>query len=87
MWVTEGAPCHGTTLGPAVSYHIYVPRGGALTCLPHEYDTIEDAVLAFELDHDDAPWCLLDRFDKDRSPFVLRGLVEGSRVAWRPVHC
>jgi hypothetical protein len=63
-------------------YRIHVPRSGKVTRLPEEYDTVEEAILAFELDHDDAPWCLVDRREADKAPFVLRGVVEGSRVAW-----
>lgn len=66
-------------------YHIHVPRGGKVTRLPEEYDTVEEAILAFELDHDDAPWCLVDRRESDKAPFVLRGAVEGSCVAWSNV--
>ena len=68
-----------------VGYHIHVPRGGVVTCLPDEYDTVEDAILAFELEHEDTPWCLVDRREGARAPFVLRGAVEDARVAWRSV--
>ena len=67
------------------SYHIHVPRGGVVTCLPDEYDTVEDAILAFELDHENTPWCLVDRHEQGGAPFVLRGSVDGSRVAWSSV--
>lgn len=63
-------------------FHIHVPKGGVVTRLPEEYDTVDEAILAFELDHDNVPWCLVDRRDDDRTPFVLRGVVEGTRVAW-----
>ena len=49
-------------------YHIHVPRSGKVTRLPEEYDTVEEAILAFELDHDDAPWCLVDRRESDKAP-------------------
>lgn len=68
-------------------YHIHVPRGGVVTPLPEEYDSAEEAILAFELDHDNFPWCLVDRRETaGDAPFVLRGAVEGSRVAWRNVN-
>jgi hypothetical protein len=68
-----------------VSYHIHVPRGGVVTCLPEDYDTLEDAILAFELDTREASWCLIDRRENDRAPFVMRGTVEGTRLHWAPV--
>jgi hypothetical protein len=71
---------------PAMArYHIHVPKGGVVTRLPEEYDTADEAILAFELDHEDAPWCLVDRRESNKAPFVLRGVVEGSRVAWNNV--
>ena len=72
------------TLQP-VSYHIHVPRGGVLTCLPDVYETLDEAILAFELDTRDAAWCLIDRSEKGEAPFVMRGTVEGALLKWAPV--
>jgi hypothetical protein len=56
-----------------------------VTCLPGAYETLEDAVLAFELDSEGVSWCLIDSREKDQAPFVLRGVVEGSRLRWTSV--
>jgi len=68
-----------------VTYHIHVPKGGRVTCLPESYETLDDAILAFELDTQEVAWCLIDREEQDQSPFVMRGVVEDKRLKWTPV--
>lgn len=68
-----------------MSYRIHVPRGGGLARLPEDYETIDEATLAFELDPGDVPWCFIGRHEPGQDLFVLRGVVQASRVTWRPV--
>lgn len=56
-----------------------------MTCLPDDYETLEEAILAFELDTRDAAWCLIDRREREQAPFVMRGAVEGALLKWEPV--
>ena len=67
-------------------YRIYVYRNSVLRCLSGDYETPEDAQLAFEKTPGGIPCCLIGDVDPhaERTTFVLYGeALTGRKVQWK----
>ena len=71
----------------ATTYRIHIPRGRALVCLPTDYETLEEAKLAFEIDSGEARWCFIGPYEpeSDAPLYIVHGMVGEDAVLWKSV--